>query len=339
MKQNNMISFWRIIFTYSIILLHIFNQYSFTTGWAIGVEFFFVVSGWLLANDVDTKAREPYAYTLYRLKRLYPEYIPAFILSAFCFIYFNQYNAKEAVNWIATNGLREILMIHYWPWEESYLIANDVTWYISVIILAGLLLYSCLKRIPKFTKEVLLPIIIVTFLTYSYRTSGSLTGDVIDGMFYHHRFICGLAEMGIGCLLYELNTIIAPYLRSTFVRIIGFLILTIEVVISFFWWGKYDYLFLFLISIGVLISFNMPLLKCKRVITFFDKISYSLFLNHYVFRRYFIPHFYASLTFEAIIIYIIGVTIYSIAIHFVVVYWFTPMIKRFIPKLFPKKAE
>ena len=45
-KENNSISFWRIIFTLLIVMLHC----GYTQGGYIGVEFFFLVSGFLLAN-------------------------------------------------------------------------------------------------------------------------------------------------------------------------------------------------------------------------------------------------------------------------------------------------
>ena len=73
-RKDNMISFWRIVFTYGVVLFHLFNQYEHWTGWDIGVEFFFVVSGWLLAADLKKYNRTPYGYTLHRIKRLYPEY-------------------------------------------------------------------------------------------------------------------------------------------------------------------------------------------------------------------------------------------------------------------------
>ena len=273
MKQNNMISFWRVIFTYVIMLLHLFNQYGHSTGWYIGVEFFFVVSGWLLAKDVDTKDRSPYMYTWHRLKRLYPEYIAAFIPAAACFIYSRNYNIKEAINWIGTKGLREILMIHYWSWFDNSLMANVATWYISVMLLAGLLLYCCLKQFPKLTKELLIPIVAVSFITYSYRMVGNMSGDDVCGMFYHVRFFRGLSEMGIGCLIYEYSLHYSEYLKSTCIKLLGILSMIFTIVASYFYKGEYDYLYLLLISIGVLVSFNTPLLFGKKVFAYFDKIS------------------------------------------------------------------
>lgn len=56
-RTVNMIEFWRVIFTLMIAVYHFNNTYSIswgkwnlTPGWYIGVEFFFIVSGYLLAS-------------------------------------------------------------------------------------------------------------------------------------------------------------------------------------------------------------------------------------------------------------------------------------------------
>ena len=53
---NNSSNIWRIIFSYLIVLLH--AGYNGSSGWKLSVEFFFILSGILLANDVQ-KADRP----------------------------------------------------------------------------------------------------------------------------------------------------------------------------------------------------------------------------------------------------------------------------------------
>ena len=49
MSRNNAIDFWRIIFTYMIVVFHFdttfpyVNRLGLTPGWYIAVEFFFIV--------------------------------------------------------------------------------------------------------------------------------------------------------------------------------------------------------------------------------------------------------------------------------------------------------
>ena len=315
-NKENLISFWRVIFTYTIMLLHLFNQYSHGTGWRIGVEFFFVVGGWLLAADLDKKNREPYEYTWHRIKRIYPEYISAFIVATICLFIFKKYDFTAAVKWIGQIGWKEALIIHYWPWDDGTF-ANGFDWYISVMLLAGLLLYSLLKRIPKLTYEVIIPVIGICFLTYSYRTVGGLTGgDCVEGFLYHCRFLRGFTEMGIGILLYGLNKKYAVFFQNNLVRIMGFVLLIFEVAASYHFSGWADYLYLLIIAIGVIISFNTPLFFGKKIIAYFDKLSFSMYLNHLIFRTYFMPYFFDALSIKMVIIYVISVTIFAVFMHY-----------------------
>lgn len=50
MTRNNTIYFWRIIFTYIIALHHLRNCFGQVTSWYVAVDFFAVVSGYLLMH-------------------------------------------------------------------------------------------------------------------------------------------------------------------------------------------------------------------------------------------------------------------------------------------------
>ena len=314
-NKNNMISFWRVVFSYLIILLHLFNQYFHITGWTIGVEFFFVVSGWLLAADLKNRDRTPYGYTWHRIKRLYPEYVLSFLVSGTCFLVFNGFSAKDSFFWFENTGFKELLLIHYWPWQETQ-IANVVTWYVSVLVLAGLFLYSLCKRFPAVTKEIIIPASIVIGLTFSFRMTGSLVTDYYGDFFYSQKFMRGFMEMGIGILLFDFNEKYSEYLKNRFVQLVGFLMLLFTAVSSYFYAGTIEYFHLLLIAIGVAIAFNTELPFESKVLAFLDKISYSVFLNHVIFRAYIMPKFFDSLSAKVIVIYVIAVTAFSIVMYY-----------------------
>ena len=58
MEKTNSIKLWRIVFTYMILIYHFDNAFPFSVemelaaGWYIAVEFFFIVSGYLLYRTV-----------------------------------------------------------------------------------------------------------------------------------------------------------------------------------------------------------------------------------------------------------------------------------------------
>ncbi len=88
--KNNSIIIWRILFTYLILIFHFDNKYCISThfnlaiGWYIAVEFFFIVSGYLLYSGLDklsVKCRNGWDYFVHRFGKIYPYYLCAFLFS------------------------------------------------------------------------------------------------------------------------------------------------------------------------------------------------------------------------------------------------------------------
>ena len=324
-KSLNAIVFWRIVFTYSIMILHYKSQHDIHLGWYIAVEFFFVVSGWLLAMDVDKKDHDTYSYCWHRIKRLYPEYFFAYWIAVV--VAFSLSQAEEFVNfisWFIEKGIYEMFMIHFWGWGIARADMVDVpTWYISVMLLAGIILYSAAKRFPNLLKEILLPIIIVVFLTYSYRKYGNIQENKVSSIYLHLRLFRGMAEMGLGYLLYQLNKVVKPYIKnSNMLKAGGFVALLLVVLCSYNHFGKEDFVYLAMICFGVIISFNTSLNflgKYGRIImNYFGELSYSLFLSHNIFRKWIFPYYGAGSSIFYLVAYLLIVTVYSIIFHLVV---------------------
>lgn len=122
--------------------------------------------------------------------------------------------------------------------------------------------------------------------------------------------------MGIGILLYEINAKYSHKLKSRILAATSFAAMLSALVMSFFTGGIYDYTFVILISFGILISFNTELRKFRHIIEFFDKITYSLYLNHIVIRTYFIPMLFDKLNATTIVVYLIIVTLLSIVANY-----------------------
>ena len=329
MEKNNMISFWRIIFTLMIALFHFFNVYGFATGWYIGTDFFFLVSGWLLAKDAATKDRSAYSYTLHRIKRLYPEYIIAFIYSAVIMADALKYTASDLFGWLRDSGIYELFMMHTWGWNNRDKYANVPTWYLSALIISSLVLYSLLKICPRLLKEVIIPVLALVYMTYSFRTFGNIGIDEVVGPFGNMRLLRGLTEMALGILIYSFNRKYGYLLKSKGIRAFGFILLAFTAVHSFFEYGNMDYIYIILLSVGIAISFEAPLPSRRKVITVCDKYSYSFFLNHSALRNYIMPKFFDGITAWSMIVYLICVALISVVTHNVAI-----LIARFCRVMF-----
>ncbi len=326
--KSNMISFWRIVFLLQIMVIHICGQYNMDCNWVVTVDFFFVTGGWLMMKDVHKPDLSPYGYLWKRIKRLYPEYLPMFIINVVCLFFLGRYNHREFFWWLKGTGLREALLIQYWPWDEAIYLVNGATWYLSVMLVAGFLLFSLAKRCPKILYEIILPIVIISFYTYTYREYRSFTGDSVLGLF-HIRFFRGFANMGIGMLLWEFNERFSKHLQGTFVRVAGFLILTFESLVSFFHGQENEYLYILLISVGILLSFNTPLPVFKGCFAFLGKISYSAYLHHNLFCFWLFPRLFKEMTVGVMALYICCVFLFSTFMYYLVQWLRSPVAALF----------
>ena len=109
-KHNGIISFWKFMFSIMIIVFHcvglanpgdrIFLEYG-----AIGVEFFFLVSGYLMAkkvvNDnskINNLGKETVSFVWKKYKAFFPYMLVAFLISLLVNIKIEGYNKNQIIN-------------------------------------------------------------------------------------------------------------------------------------------------------------------------------------------------------------------------------------------------
>lgn len=81
-EKDNSIVVWRIFFTYVIMTFHFFNAYSIGSSLYLATDFFFIVSGFLIAKDVEEgKYKNAFVFLKKRIKKYYPHYILSLIIS------------------------------------------------------------------------------------------------------------------------------------------------------------------------------------------------------------------------------------------------------------------
>lgn len=332
--KTNMISFWRVVFTVTIAIHHLCNTYSIPTYWMIGVEFFFIVSGWLLADKADKEEYSAFDYTIYRVKRLFPYYITAFIICAICMRFSinwnvsNQWSINNLRKWFIEYGFKEMIMIHYWPWGGEYWnIANIPTWYISVMLFCGMILFSLYKYNKTILCQVIIPISIMLFYCISYKLFHNFTEDEYIFDVISLKMLRGFTEMGIGILLHELHkkTIIK---NIRFKSLIGFVTLAAVVILSYTYGEQYNYVYVLLISVGVFCSFDIEIGKGTKIISFLSSYTYLMYLNHNAIRLYLMPAFFSKINIWIMYIYLVLVFGYAFAMGMV-----TNGISRFFKRI------
>ena len=218
--RNSTIDLLRIIFALLVVTVHcrgLLGEYSwvFDGGW-IGVEFFFIVSGYLMVasatksevrslskNNKEELGTETVQFLWRKLKKLLPYIIISFIVACAVICIVRNYNPLNALTLIVY-ALPQLMLIFESGIYFRASMPNVVLWYLSAMFIAMLILYPILrKNINTFT-HIIAPIIFLLSIGYISCTYGHLdvwgqwTGFTTTGI------IRALGEISLGCCCYAI---------------------------------------------------------------------------------------------------------------------------------------
>ncbi|MEY8337968.1 acyltransferase family protein [Lachnospiraceae bacterium 62-35] len=178
-------------------------------GGYLGVDFFFVLSGYFLCYSCFQKKFTPISFLERRILKLYPLYFIGLML---VFVYscssiilsFGIGIKSAAIIWnYLLNTIDEILMIQMAGFTRDW--TNFMLWYVSVLIIDGYILYYLLYVHKDFTIKFISPILILIGYSLIFQFGGD------KGLDYNVNYIYfmtggmwrGLAGMCLGTLIYS----------------------------------------------------------------------------------------------------------------------------------------
>ena len=299
--KNNSISFFRIVFTLLIVLLHC----TYTQGGYIGVEFFFLVSGVLLAKSIYEKDISIKEFFVHRLKRLYPMYLFANLFYLVVYAMLNSYHLGLGIKGFPAEFIEKIGL----DWRSFFMLqffgpvrpdSYFILWYVVVLFWLSLLFFIISKIMPKNVFTIFVGITVAAVLIYIFISTGNLDLWKESRFFVSEGFFRGYLDIGIGILLYNVKKLADrkielghPLFRV--IEIIGYASIIIVA------WNlrrtKWDFLLLLIMAICVTISFSehkKGILNNKAV-NVMSKFSYAVYLLHPIFL---IASEYYSVPFE-----------------------------------------
>lgn len=316
MSKNNSIVIWRIFFAYVIMAYHFFNAYGMGSSLYLATDFFFIVSGWLLARDVQkNKYENAWEMLVKKVKKYYPHYIFSLIVG---YIVLKVFYVDFGMNYKMI--MPEITMTQMAGLNINKMV-NVPTWYISVLLICSYFIYYLLQNHKRFYLQFGVPLILIVIGTWFFRNCGYLShsslGDVTTGIYWNQPLMLGLMVMSIGVLLYELQNKRMFAWGGRTLEAILFVGCMIGAV--FYRKTAYDFLAIIIIVIGVAHAFSDG--ECKlaqnKVVQYFSRLSYPLYLNHNMFRLIY-PQYIDKFTILCFISYIVIVTLYSMFTMFLV---------------------
>ena len=295
------VEFLRFIFAILIVLGHAYSEFA-TKGlpsWivkqgAIGVEFFFILSGILMAksifkNDAQTESYDKIgSETSKFIKNKYLSIFPTHILT-FLIMYAEVAYIKKLTsidNFIFT--LPEAFLIQMSGLRLGINI-NPNDWYISAMLLAMLITYPLLRKYRGTFTKVIAPIMSLCIFGYLFQTTGTITPSstsMMGGLFLKGT-LRAIAEICLGVTIYEaikyINNIEFTKLGKVLIKIIeiGTYISTIVVSCSKIN-TRWYFIFVFVLAFGLLISFSkhsiFSVFKKSRLLLYLGDLSMTIFV-------------------------------------------------------------
>jgi len=207
-ERNLELDILRVVFAVCVVMRHTFmiqtpNGEVVMHGGYRAVEFFFMVSGFLMAESIERKravpagnqlGKETTSYLLGKIKRIFPYNLIYFIL-----IYsVSQYAAGATMH--------EFIKRLFYSWHEvSFLYASGVmpglyngfAWYLSAMFIAILVIYPLQRAFPDVFRRIAAPLVCIFVYGYFSKTYFSIARST-----HWQGFICeGLlrAFAGISC--------------------------------------------------------------------------------------------------------------------------------------------
>lgn len=293
----------------------------------IFVEFFYILGGFFLARNVQLFRKENESmssinYTIKQFKKMYPQYLIAFIFSFIVLCVINSWSLSQALQALFQTKW-EILLLQLGGFDKNTIVVNGVTAYISGLLMATLILHYLLENHFKMFTNLIAPLIIV--FTYSHLIQ--VYGDVSQWFAYENWFCIGILRALSGMSFGALTYIVFNKRINTFSKIkLSFISIFCIIAISSLYFLKnyikhtdlliylpiFSLLILSTYSITDIININV----IERLCIWLGKISYSVFIIHYGICELLRYYNFKSLSYSRmLIIYISIVIIFGILLE------------------------
>ena len=302
--RNGKIELLRFICAVIIFLFH-FGQlvngdrFFFLSG-ALAVEFFFILSGYLMMASIDRAdsisngdlGKETLSFLKRKAGALYPELLIAYVCGFIVQIFARKENFIGAIK-LLRDSFWEVLLLRQTGLQLKDV--NHATWYLSSMLICMVILYPLLRKFPNVMGRIVVPVVsllIMGILCRNYSTPRDPTKWI--GWTYKGN-LRAFSELGMGVLCYQLTkafrevkltrlgkvicTCLEPTLYALFI-----------VYMIFRPSSKNDWILMPLLVLAIGITFSeqtyFPHVLDHKAIYFLGKCSLPLYLCHYFWATY-----------------------------------------------------
>lgn len=297
-KHNGIISFWKFCFCLMIIIYHarLFadkNDYILLPLGSIGVEFFFIVSGYFMTKkalnttkETSGLGKETIGFILTKVKLLLPYVFLGGLLSLLFLNIYTNMNVYKNIS-----SLWDILLLKMTGLKGTQV--NVPAWYLSSMLLCMFILYPLIRKYKREFIYIAMPLIIllgsgiISQNVSNFRNPNDWLGFTFLGN------IRALIELSIGSIIYVIYEKIKNVEFTTFgkiaitiIEILGFI--TPFIFSQFIASKKYDFIIILILSISILIAFTQKSLDShilnNKFTYWLERLSLPLYIFNYPIR-------------------------------------------------------
>ncbi len=299
-KRNGVVDLMRFVFCMIIVIYHsrnlggnTVNNTLFADAGYICVEFFFLVSGFLMAKSAMTMQDasqgigvETVKFLWRKIRPVIPFYLLAVFFSYSRQIFANDFSFIETVE----NFMMGI-------WDLTFLRVSGIktfgliraTWYLSAMYLAMLILFPMLRKWKKNFIYIIAPLLSIFLMGYLSQTCDNLNQYINNWNLVFPGMIRAIAELSLGCICYAVCEKIKSLRFTTFSRILitfvqvagyGLTILCMHLLPC----KQFDFVLVAILAVCVTLSFSGQGIAASfftgRVYPWLGKMSLIIYLNH-----------------------------------------------------------
>lgn len=300
--RNYEIDFWKFVFSICIVIYHAW-QFQYTGDPIIFgygnllVEFFFVVSGYLMISKIYNKrksqniGKDTWKFLISKLKPIFPYILLAFIIG----LILKSIYLDNDIHYL-NNSIVEILQLQMFGLlntSQMYLTVNTATWYISAMLFVFLVIYPIALKYKKTFTRIIAPISIFVLCFYITSNNIYIYDPLMITKFLPNGLFRAFLSINIGCATYELVLILRKIKFNTFSKILFtllqvFLILLIFNIIQNGFLGLPILTIPFIFGLFILIMFSnlsyINKLFYSENWQLFSKFGFVMYLNHVYIR-------------------------------------------------------
>ena len=307
-RRNGVIELYRFIFALMIVFHHarylgggtdtpLFGNIGY-----IGVEFFFLVSGYLLAKSAlkppgeTPLGCETGKFIYKKITSILPFYLLAVIASLVSEFFVEQRATTDKLS-----GVFDVIFLGM-SGIKTYPVVN-ASWYLSAMFISMVILYPLARKFRDKFIYILAPILCIVIFGYLSRNFGNLNQYNNNFTIVYTGLIRAIAEISLGAIIYEIVewlklkqfTVLSKVLCSLLnITLLIFILYSSTVVES----SNFDFVILLAIAVVVCLTFakigiiaNLRIFETK-FFSFLGKLSLVVYLNHMWVKSlivYFVP--------------------------------------------------